>query len=48
MFTFGGADSIDKQFRKEGESWWTQEIPTEEEIGKYTAIYYRIKQMDIL
>lgn len=31
LFAFGGADSIDKQFRKEGESWWPQEIPTEEE-----------------
>lgn len=30
-FTFGGARSIDRQFRKEGESWWRQEMPTEEE-----------------
>ena len=32
FFTFGGADSVDKQFRKEGVSWWPQERPTEEEF----------------
>ena len=32
FFTFGGADSTDKQFRKKGISWWPQERPTEAEF----------------
>jgi hypothetical protein len=28
-FVFGGAASIDKKYRTEGESWWPEEIPTE-------------------
>ena len=32
LFTFGGADSIDKHYRTEGVSWWPQERPTEEEF----------------
>lgn len=31
IFTFGGATSTDKEFRKEGKSWWAQEIASEEE-----------------
>ena len=34
FFTFGGADSVDKQFRKEGVSWWPQERQTEEEFAE--------------
>jgi len=30
-FAMGGATSVDKHMRKEGISWWPQEIPTEEE-----------------
>ena len=33
FFTFGGAESIDKMFRKENKSWWSQELPTNEEIN---------------
>ena len=33
FFCFGGARSIDKEFRKEGISWWPQEIPSEEEFN---------------
>jgi len=29
LAVFGGALSIDKEFRKEGKSWWSQEIPSE-------------------
>lgn len=36
IFTFGGASSHDKEFRKEGKTWWKQELPTENEIN--TAI----------
>lgn len=30
-FVFGGARSFDKERRKEGVSWWPQEMPTEDE-----------------
>lgn len=29
IFTFGGASSHDKEYRKEGESWWKEEMPNE-------------------
>lgn len=32
IFTFGGATSIDKAYRREGISWWPQEIPNHAEI----------------
>lgn len=32
FFVMGGATSIDKGFRKENESWWSQEIPSVEEF----------------
>lgn len=31
IFTFGGADSADKQYRKENINWWPQEMPNEKE-----------------
>lgn len=31
FFVFGGGESIDKMYRKEGESWWPEELPTKEE-----------------
>ena len=31
IFTMGGAYSIDKSIRKEGVSWWSAEIPTNED-----------------
>ena len=31
FFTMGGAASVDKQFRKEGVSWWAEEMPSAEE-----------------
>lgn len=34
FFTMGGASSIDKQYRKEGKSWWKQEIPSKEEFDE--------------
>lgn len=33
ILAFGGANSIDKHIRKEGKSWWPQEIPTEIEMN---------------
>jgi DNA repair exonuclease SbcCD nuclease subunit len=31
IFTMGGAESTDKQYRREGESWWARELPSDEE-----------------
>ena len=31
FFAMGGAESTDKQYRKEGESWWAREMPSDEE-----------------
>lgn len=32
IFTFGGASSHDKIYRKEGVSWWKEELPNDEEM----------------
>ena len=37
IFTFGGATSIDRDFRIEGRSWWSQELPTYEELDEGIA-----------
>lgn len=34
FFTMGGAESTDKYRRKEGESWWAREMPSEEEYAE--------------
>jgi len=34
FFTFGGAYSIDKAWRAEGRSWWSEELPTGEEYAE--------------
>lgn len=31
IFTFGGANSIDKNIRVEGKTWWRQEMPDDDE-----------------
>jgi DNA repair exonuclease SbcCD nuclease subunit len=31
IFTMGGASSHDKEYRKEGKSWWPQEMPSQQE-----------------
>lgn len=31
FFTFGGAASHDREYRKEGKSWWAREMPSAEE-----------------
>lgn len=31
FFTMGGAESTDRQYRKEGLSWWARELPSPEE-----------------
>ena len=32
IFTFGGGYSVDKYMRRQGISWWPQEMPTDEEM----------------
>ena len=32
IFTFGGAISVDRVYRKEHISWWKEEMPTEEDL----------------
>ena len=34
FFTFGGGASIDKAMRREGISWWPQEMPSQEEMDE--------------
>ena len=36
IFTMGGAYSTDKYIRKEGLSWWKEELPTNEEYREAT------------
>lgn len=37
FFTLGGAASHDRQFRKEGLSWWPEELPSEDEFRQADA-----------
>ena len=37
VFTFGGATSIDKYRRREGVSWWKEEVPSYEELDEGIA-----------
>lgn len=37
IFTFGGATSIDRDYRIAGRSWWLQELPTYEELDEGIA-----------
>ncbi len=34
ILTFGGAESTDKDYRIEGKSWWSQEVPSSEEFNE--------------
>ncbi|MBQ8495926.1 MAG: metallophosphoesterase [Clostridia bacterium] len=34
FFTMGGASSHDREYRKEGRSWWAREMPSEAEFEK--------------
>ena len=31
IFAMGGAESTDREYRREGESWWAREMPSDEE-----------------
>lgn len=43
IFTMGGAYSIDKYLRKEGHSWWKEELPTDAE---YKEAVQTLKRSD--
>lgn len=34
IWTFGGAPSVDIEYRVEGVSWWSEEMPSEEELQR--------------
>lgn len=46
IFAFGGAESTDKAHRIEGESWWSQEVPTFEELEAAEETVAKLKQAD--
>lgn len=46
FFTFGGALSFDKCRRKEGESWWEQEMPTQCDYNEAVANLQGIEYVD--
>lgn len=37
FFTFGGAASHDREYRKEGLNWWKEELPNEKELEEARA-----------
>jgi len=40
FFTFGGAESVDKETREEGVTWWPQEMPAKKD---YTEAYKNLE-----
>ncbi len=46
FFCMGGATSVDKVYRKEGKSWWPQEIPTWDEMD-YAANNLRLHNFQV-
>lgn len=46
FFCMGGATSVDKVYRKEGVSWWPQEIPTWNEM-EYAANNLRVHNFQV-
>lgn len=42
LFTFGGAESVDKEGREEGISWWSTEVPSEAEFEEAKANLERV------
>ena len=48
FFTFGGAISIDRGFRKENISWWRDELPTVEEYNYAIQKAQEIKEVDYI
>ena len=42
VLAMGGAASNDSQYRREGRSWWPEEMPSEEEMGHCRASLDRV------
>ena len=42
FFTFGGSESVDKEGREEGISWWPTEVPSEAEFEEAKANLGRV------
>ena len=42
IFTFGGAESVDKDGREEGISWWPSEVPSDAEFEEAKANLERV------
>lgn len=38
LFVLGGATSLDRAWRTEGVSWWSQEMPSEDELAHAVAV----------
>lgn len=34
FFTMGGGESIDRMYRQQGQSWWAEEIPSDDEFNE--------------
>ena len=47
-FVFGGADSIDKQYRKAYISWWPEEIPTTKTMMEALDLLKKVKKVDYI
>ena len=49
FFTMGGAESTDKHLRDEGESWWSREMPSDEEYEEALRNLERVNfEVDIV
>ena len=48
IFTFGGAASIDKMWRKNRISWWEEEIPNSEEVNRAYETINTAEQIDYI
>jgi len=42
VFTFGGAESIDKHYRTEHISWWKEEVPSMEEYDRAVENFLKV------
>ena len=48
FFTFGGAYSVDRSLRKEGVSWWRQELPSPKEYRRASETIKKFCRFDYI
>jgi len=48
IFTLGGGRSDDLEFRSEGETWWPEELPSQEEIEAAREKLFETKTVDFI